>query len=30
MAGKHAAGLLDNWARELVVLKPVLAFQGVP
>ena len=30
MAGKHAAPLLDNWARELVVLKPVLAFQGVP
>jgi HPt (histidine-containing phosphotransfer) domain-containing protein/PAS domain-containing protein len=30
MAGKHAAQLLDNWARELVVLKPVLAFQGVP
>jgi two-component system chemotaxis sensor kinase CheA len=30
MAGKHAAPLLDSWARELVVLKPVLAFQGVP
>src|SRR5580692_2449904 len=30
IAGKHAAQLLDNWARELVVLKPVLAFQGVP
>src|SRR3984885_5424330 len=30
MAGKHAAQLLDNWARELVVLKPILAFQGVP
>ena len=30
MAGKHAAALLDNWARELVVLKPILAFQGVP
>jgi HPt (histidine-containing phosphotransfer) domain-containing protein len=30
MAGKHAAALLDSWARELVVLKPVLAFQGVP
>jgi two-component system, chemotaxis family, sensor kinase CheA len=30
MAGKHAAQLLDSWARELVVLKPVLAFQGVP
>jgi two-component system, chemotaxis family, sensor kinase CheA len=30
MAGKHSAQLLDSWARELVVLKPVLAFQGVP
>ncbi len=30
MAGKHAALLLDSWARELVVLKPVLAYQGVP
>ena len=30
MAGKHAAQLLDNWARERVVLKPVLAYQGVP
>src|ERR1700722_4941375 len=30
MAGKHAAALLDNWARELVGPKPVLAFQGVP
>jgi two-component system, chemotaxis family, sensor kinase CheA len=30
IAGKHAAQLLDNWAKELVVLKPVLAFQGVP
>jgi two-component system chemotaxis sensor kinase CheA len=30
MAGKHAAQLLDNWAKELVVLKPILAFQGVP
>src|SRR6202522_3295049 len=30
IAGKHAAQLLDNWARELVVLKPILAFQGVP
>src|SRR6202522_533621 len=28
VGGKHAAALLDNWARELVVLKPVLAFQG--
>jgi HPt (histidine-containing phosphotransfer) domain-containing protein/PAS domain-containing protein len=30
IAGKHAAQLLDNWAKELVVLKPVLAFHGVP
>ena len=30
MAGKHAAQLLDNWARELMLLKPILAFQGVP
>jgi two-component system chemotaxis sensor kinase CheA len=30
IAGKHAAQLLDNWAREQVVLKPILAFQGVP
>ncbi len=30
MAGKHAAQLLDSWARELVVLKPVLAYRGVP
>jgi two-component system chemotaxis sensor kinase CheA len=30
MAGKHSAALLDAWARELVVLKPVLDFQGVP
>src|SRR6202522_3882840 len=30
IAGKHAAQLLDSWARELVVLKPVLAFQGAP
>src|SRR5271156_2932175 len=30
MAGTHTAQLLDNWARELVVLKPILAFQGVP
>ncbi len=29
-AGNHAAMLLDTWARELVVLKPVLAFRGVP
>jgi two-component system chemotaxis sensor kinase CheA len=30
MAGKHAAQLLDSWARELVVLNPVLAYHGVP
>jgi two-component system chemotaxis sensor kinase CheA len=30
IAGKHAAQLLDNWARELVVLNPVLAYRGVP
>jgi two-component system chemotaxis sensor kinase CheA len=30
IAGKHAAQLLDAWARELVVLNPVLAYHGVP
>ncbi len=30
IAGKHAAALLDIWAKELVVLKPVLGFRGVP
>ena len=30
IAGKHAARLLDAWARELVVLNPVLAYHGVP
>jgi HPt (histidine-containing phosphotransfer) domain-containing protein/PAS domain-containing protein len=30
IAGKHSAQLLDSWARELVVLKPVLAYHGVP
>jgi two-component system, chemotaxis family, sensor kinase CheA len=30
IAGKHAAQLLDSWAKELVVLKPVLGFHGVP
>jgi two-component system chemotaxis sensor kinase CheA len=30
MAGQHAALLLDAWARELVVLNPVLAYHGVP
>jgi len=30
IAGKHTAMLQDTWAREQVVLAPVLAFQGVP
>jgi two-component system, chemotaxis family, sensor kinase CheA len=30
IAGKHAAALLDAWARELVVLNPVLSYHGVP
>jgi two-component system, chemotaxis family, sensor kinase CheA len=30
IAGKHAAQLLDSWARELVVLNPVIAYYGVP
>ena len=30
IAGKHSAQLLDSWARELVVLNPVLGFHGVP
>jgi HPt (histidine-containing phosphotransfer) domain-containing protein/PAS domain-containing protein len=30
IAGKHAAQLLDNWARELLVLNSVLGFHGVP
>jgi HPt (histidine-containing phosphotransfer) domain-containing protein/PAS domain-containing protein len=30
IAGKHAALLLDTWAKELVVLNPVLAYHGVP
>src|SRR5216683_877295 len=30
LAGKHAALLLDSWAKELVVLNPVLAYHGVP
>ena len=30
IAGKHAAQLLDSWARELVVLNPVRAYHGVP
>ena len=30
IAGKHSAMLLDTWAREQVVLKPLLEFRGVP
>ncbi len=30
IAGKHAAQLLDSWARETEVLKPVLSYHGVP
>jgi two-component system chemotaxis sensor kinase CheA len=30
IAGTHTAQLLDIWARELVVLKPVIAYHGVP
>src|ERR1700730_1115323 len=30
IAGKHAAPLLDNWARELVVLNPLLEYHGGP
>jgi HPt (histidine-containing phosphotransfer) domain-containing protein/PAS domain-containing protein len=30
IAGKHAAMLLDTWARELVVLNPLLSYHGVP
>ncbi|HME41205.1 MAG TPA: ATP-binding protein [Steroidobacteraceae bacterium] len=30
IAGKHAPLLLDSWARELVVLNPVLDYRGVP
>jgi HPt (histidine-containing phosphotransfer) domain-containing protein/PAS domain-containing protein len=30
IAGKHAAMLLDTWAREQVVLNPLLEFRGVP
>ncbi|HEY4971818.1 MAG TPA: ATP-binding protein [Steroidobacteraceae bacterium] len=30
IAGKHKALLLDSWAREMDVLAPVLAYQGVP
>src|ERR1700732_5632375 len=28
IAGKHAAQLLDSWARELAVLNPVLEYHG--
>jgi two-component system, chemotaxis family, sensor kinase CheA len=30
IAGKHKALLLDSWTREMEVLTPVLAYQGVP
>src|SRR5277367_3517377 len=30
IAGKHSAMLLDTWAREQVVLNPLLEFRGVP
>src|ERR1700681_1829742 len=30
IAGKHAAQLLDTWARELTVLNPLLEYHGVP
>ncbi len=30
IAGKHKALLIDSWAREMEVLAPVLAYQGVP
>jgi HPt (histidine-containing phosphotransfer) domain-containing protein len=30
IAGKHSAMLLDTWAREQVVLSPLLEFRGVP
>ncbi len=30
IAGKHAVQLLDSWTREQEVLKPVLAYNGVP
>jgi two-component system chemotaxis sensor kinase CheA len=30
IAGKHAAMLLDTWAREQVVLAPLLEYRGVP
>lgn len=30
IAGKHSAMLLDTWAREQVVLAPLLEYHGVP
>jgi two-component system, chemotaxis family, sensor kinase CheA len=30
IAGKHAASLLQGWAKVLEVLNPVLAYRGVP
>jgi two-component system, chemotaxis family, sensor kinase CheA len=30
IAGKHAAPLLESWAKELAVLNPVLSYHGVP
>jgi HPt (histidine-containing phosphotransfer) domain-containing protein/PAS domain-containing protein len=30
IAGKHAAQLLESWARERVVLNPLLDYHGVP
>src|SRR5271155_5045653 len=30
IAGKHSAMLIDTWAREQVVLNPLLEFRGVP
>jgi two-component system chemotaxis sensor kinase CheA len=30
IAGKHSAMLLDTWAREQVVLNPLLEYHGVP
>jgi HPt (histidine-containing phosphotransfer) domain-containing protein len=30
IAGKHAAMLLDSWAREQVALSPVLGYGGLP
>jgi two-component system chemotaxis sensor kinase CheA len=30
IAGKHAAPLLESWAKEMAVLNPVLSYHGVP